>query len=309
MQRYIIVRLFHAVLALFAMSLIVFSLARVSGNPLDVLLPDDATEQDYIQTAEAWGLDKPLHIQYLVYLGRVLKGDFGESIKWPGRSVRELILARFPATLQLALFSLVIAAILAVPLGVLVAVKKDTSIDYGGKVIALLGQAAPSFWVGIMLIWIFAVTLEWLPSSGRDGWTSVIMPSIALGWFQVAAVMRLTRSSMLEVLDTEYVKLARIKGIPDWKVVWKHCLRNAAIAPLTYFGFILGGFLTGSVVTETVFAWPGVGLLAIDALRARDFQVVQSVVLFFGVVYIISSLLVDVLYAYLDPRIRYTSAS
>ena len=307
MQRYIIVRLFHAFLALFAMSIIVFSLARISGNPMDVLLPEDATVQDFEIMTERWGLDKPLHIQYLVYVGNVLRGDFGTSIKWPGRSTRDLILARLPATLELSALALVVAAMLALPLGVLVAVKKDTGIDYAGKVVALLGQAAPSFWVGIVLIWIFAVTLEWLPAAGRDGLTSLILPAFALGWFQVAAVMRLTRSSMLEVLDTEYVKLARIKGIPNWKVIWKHCLRNAAIAPLTYFGFILGGFLTGSVVIETVFAWPGVGLLAIDALRARDFQVVQSVVLFFGVIYIASNLLVDILYAYLDPRIRYTS--
>ena len=306
MQRYIIVRLFHALLALFAMSIIVFSLARISGNPMDVLLPEDATVQDFEIMSERWGLDKPLHIQYLVYVGNVLRGDFGTSIKWPGRSTRDLIFARLPATLELSFLALIVAALLALPLGVMVAVKKDTGIDYAGKVVALLGQAAPSFWVGIVLIWIFAVTLEWLPASGRGGLTSLILPAFALGWFQVAAVMRLTRSSMLEVLDSEYVKLARIKGIPNWKVIWKHCLRNAAIAPLTYFGFILGGFLTGSVVTETVFAWPGVGLLAIDALRARDFQVVQSVVLFFGVIYIASNLLVDILYAYLDPRIRYT---
>ncbi len=306
MQRYIIVRLFHAFLALFAMSIIVFSLARISGNPMDVLLPEDATVQDFEIMSERWGLDKPLHMQYLVYVGNVLSGDFGTSIKWPGRSTRDLIFARLPATLELSFLALIVAAMLALPLGVMVAVKKDTGIDYAGKVVALLGQAAPSFWVGIVLIWIFAVTLEWLPASGRGGLTSLILPAFALGWFQVAAVMRLTRSSMLEVLDSEYVKLARIKGIPNWKVIWKHCLRNAAIAPLTYFGFIIGGFLTGSVVTETVFAWPGVGLLAIDALRARDFQVVQSVVLFFGVIYIASNLLVDILYAYLDPRIRYT---
>ena len=307
MQRYIIVRLFHAFLALFAMSIIVFALARISGNPMDVLLPEDATVQDFEIMTERWGLDKPLHIQYLVYVGNVLRGDFGTSIKWPGRSTRDLIFARLPATLELSALALVVAGLLALPLGVLVAVKKDTGIDYAGKVVALLGQAAPSFWVGIVLIWIFAVTLEWLPASGRGGLTSLILPAFALGWFQVAAVMRLTRSSMLEVLDSEYVKLARIKGIPNWKVIWKHCLRNAAIAPLTYFGFILGGFLTGSVVIETVFTWPGVGLLAIDALRARDFQVVQSVVLFFGVVYIASNLVVDILYAYLDPRIRYTN--
>lgn len=307
MQRYIMIRMAHAMLALFALSIIVFALTRLSGNPMDVLLPDDATEQDYIQMAELWGLDKPLHVQYLVYAGNILQGNFGTSIKWPGKSTKDLILSRLPATLQLSALSLVVAGIISVPLGVLVAVNKDTGIDYAGKVVALLGQAAPSFWVAIILIWVFAVTLGWLPASGKGGFENLIMPSFALGWFQVAAVMRLTRSSMLEVLDTEYVKLARIKGLSERKVIWKHCLRNAAIAPLTYFGFILGGFLTGSVVIETVFAWPGVGRLAIEALRARDFQVVQSVVLFFAVVYILSNLLVDVLYAYIDPRIRFSS--
>jgi peptide/nickel transport system permease protein len=297
----------HALLALFALSIIVFALTRLSGNPLDVLLADDATEQDYIQMAELWGLDKPLHVQYLVYAGNILQGNFGTSLKWPGKSTKDLILSRLPATLQLSALSLVVAGIISVPLGVLVAVNKDTGIDYVGKVVALLGQAAPSFWVAIILIWVFAVTLGWLPASGKGGFKNLIMPAFALGWFQVAAVMRLTRSSMLEVLDTEYVKLARIKGLSERKVIWKHCLRNAAIAPLTYFGFILGGFLTGSVVIETVFAWPGVGRLAIEALRARDFQVVQSVVLFFAVVYIFSNLLVDVLYAYIDPRIRFNT--
>ncbi len=204
--------------------------------------------------------------------------------------------------------ALVVAGLIALPIGVIVAVKKDTGIDYAGKIIALLGQSLSSFWLGIVLMWIFAVMLGWLPTSGRSGLSSIIMPAVALGWYQVAAVMRLTRSSMLEVLDTEYVKLARIKGVPEWKVIWKHCLRNSAIAPLTYFGLIMGGFMTGSVVIETVFVWPGVGLLAIDALRSRDFQVVQSVVLFFAGIYIVCNLLVDILYAYLDPRIRYTEA-
>ena len=305
MQRYIIMRLGHALLALIAISIIVFALTRLSGNPIDVLLPEEAEPEDIERVKEVWGLDKPLHVQYLVYLGNIATGNLGESIKWPGRGAAELIASRLPATLQLASFALVVAAIIALPIGVMVAVKKDTGIDYAGKVIALLGQSLPSFWLGIVLMWIFAVMLGWVPTSGRSGITSFILPALALGYFQVAAIMRLTRSSMLEVLDTEYVKLARIKGIPERKVIWKHSLRNAAIAPLTYFGLILGGFMTGSVVIETVFAWPGVGLLAIDALRSRDFQIVQSVVLFFAGIYIICNLLVDILYAYIDPRIRY----
>ncbi len=305
MQRYIIIRLGHALLALVAISIIVFSLTRISGNPLDVLLPEEATPEDFELAAAVWGLDKPLHMQYLTYLNNIFHGNLGFSIKWPGKNSADLIAARLPATLKLASFALLVAAAIALPIGVMVAVKKDTGIDYAGKIIALLGQSIPSFWLGILLMWVFAVKLGWLPSSGTGGIKHFILPAIALGYFQVAAIMRLTRSSMLEVLDSEYVKLARIKGLPEWKVIWKHSLRNAAIAPLTYFGLLLGGFMTGSVVIETVFAWPGVGLLAIDALRARDFQVVQSIVLFFAVIYIVCNLLVDILYAYVDPRIRY----
>ena len=315
MQRFVIVRVLHAVIALFAVSIIVFALARISGDPLDTLLDIDATEEDFARVSAYWGLDRPLHLQYLRYLGNIFTGNFGESIRWQGRSALELLLERVPATLELAFLSLFVSAILALPIGVLVAVKKDTGIDYLGKLFALLGQSIPSFWLGLILMWVFAVQLGLLPTSGRGSvfpnvaegsFKHLILPAITLGWFQVAALMRLIRSSMLEVLDTEYVKLARIKGIPEWKVVWKHCLRNAMIAPLTYFGLILGGLMTGSVVTETVFTWPGVGLLAIDALRARDFQVVQSVVVFFAAIYILSNLIVDILYAYLDPRIRYT---
>ncbi len=305
MQRFIVVRVFHSLIALVAISIIVFGLARITGNPLDVLLPIEATQEDFDRVEKAWGLDKPLPLQYFKYVSNVLQGDFGDSFKWQDKTARELVVSRFPATLQLASLALIMSIILALPIGVIVAVKKDTGIDYLGKIVALLGQSLPSFWLGIVLMWIFAVQLDLLPTSGKGGIKHMILPAVALGWFQVAAIMRLTRSSLLEVLDTEYVKLARIKGLSERTVIWKHCLRNALITPLTYFGLILGSFLTGSVVTETVFAWPGVGLLAIDAVRARDFQVVQTVVLFFATIYILANLLVDIMYAYLDPRIRY----
>lgn len=307
MQRFIMVRLLHSVIALFAVSIIIFGLARISGDPLDTLLDVDATEEDFARVSAYWGLDQPLHIQYLTYLKNVFTGNFGESIRWQGQNALDLLLERLPATLELAALSLVVSAIIALPIGVVVAVKKDTGVDIAGKMVALLGQSLPSFWLGLILMWIFAVQLGWLPTSGRGSIKHIILPAVALGYFQVAAVMRLTRSSMLEVLDTEYVKLARIKGVAEWKVIWKHCLRNALTAPLTYFGLILGGFMTGSVVTETVFTWPGVGLLAIDAVRAKDFQVVQSVVVFFAGIYIAANLIVDIMYAYLDPRIRYTN--
>lgn len=305
MQRYIARRALQSVLALWVMSLVVFTLARFSGNPLDVMLPLEATAEDYERAAKHWGLDRPLHTQYAIFLGRALQGDFGMSWKWPGRTAMGLVAERLPATLQLAGFALLVSVLVALPIGVLSAVKKGTVWDTAAKVIALLGQSLPGFWLGIVLMWIFAVHLGWFPTSGRGGLQYMILPAIALGWFQVAAIMRLVRSSMLEVLDSEFVKLTRIKGLAEWKVVWKHCLRNASIAPLTFFAIIAGVLMTGSVVTESVFSWPGTGLLVIDAVRARDFQVVQAVVIVFAGIFILTNLLVDILYAYLDPRIRY----
>ena len=305
MQRYITIRFLQSLLALFVMSMIVFSLARMTGDPLDVLLPMEAGEGERERVAKHWGLDRPLYEQYFVFLGKALRGDFGNSWKWQGHTAMGLVLERMPATLQLAGFALVISVVLALPFGVLTAVWRDTLFDSVGKIFAILGQSLPGFWLGIVLMWVFAVMLGWLPTSGRGGIRHMILPSVCLGWFQVATTMRLIRSSMLDVLDSEFVKLTRIKGIPEWKVVWKHCLRNAAITPLTYFAISAGALIIGSVIIESVFAWPGTGLLAVDAVRARDFQVVQAIVIVFAAVFILANLLVDILYAYIDPRIRY----
>jgi peptide/nickel transport system permease protein len=305
MQRYIAQRGLQSVLALWVMSIVVFSLARISGNPLDVMLPLEAGPEEYAVVAHHWGLDKPLYVQYLVFVRNALRGDFGNSWLWQGYTVMSLVRDRLPATLELAGLALAISVLIALPIGVMAAVMKDTPIDSVAKIIALLGQSLPAFWLGIVLMWIFAVQLGWLPPSGRGGIKSLLLPAITLGWFQVAAMMRLVRSAMLEVLDSEFVKLARIKGLPEWKVVWKHCLRNAAIAPLTYFGITAGVLMTGSVVTETVFSWPGIGLLIVDAVRARDYHVVQAVIIIFAAIFIAANLVVDLLYAYLDPRIQY----
>jgi peptide/nickel transport system permease protein len=305
MQRFIARRVFHSLLTIWVMSLVVFGLVRVTGNPLDMMLPLEATAEDYERVSRHWGLDRPLHAQYAIFIAKALRGDFGTSWKWPGHSAMGLVWQRLPATLELAGFALVISIAIALPIGVFSAVWKGSAWDSAAKVIALLGQSLPAFWLGIVLMWIFAVTLGWFPTSGRGGIEYMILPAITLGWFQVAAIMRLVRSSMLEVLDSEFVKLTRIKGLAEWKVVWKHCLRNAAIAPLTFFGIIAGVLMTGAVVTESVFSWPGTGLLVVDAVRARDFQVVQAVVIVFAGIFILTNLLVDIVYAYLDPRIRY----
>ena len=302
MQRYLIYRVGQSILALIGVSILVFFLTRLSGNVLDIYIYP--TPADLERVEKAWGLDKPMVVQYGIYVKNVLRGDWGESWKW-GSGALEIVLEKFPATVQLAAFTLAISTALGLSIGTLVAIKKDTPFDWGGKIITLLGQSLPSFWLGIVLMWVFAVLLGWLPTSGRGGIAHMIMPAITLGWFNVAALMRLTRSAMLEALDSEYVKLARIKGLSEWKVIWKHCLRNAAIAPLTHFGLVAGSLLTSLMVTETVFAWPGTGLLAVEAVQARDYQVIQAVVLFMAGIFIVSNLVVDILYAYLDPRIRY----
>ena len=304
MQRFIVIRFVQALVALFAVSIIVFSLARISGDPLDTLLSFESGPEQRAAVAKYWGLDRPLPEQYLKFIGNALQGDFGTSFKWR-LPVMDLINDRLWNTVQLAGLSLVVATMVALPLGVLSAVKRDTPLDYLGKLIALIGQAAPQFWVGLVLIMIFAVRLELVQTSGKGGFSSYILPAITEGMFYAAAIMRITRSAMLDVLDSEYVKLARIKGLAEWKVIWKHVLRNAAIAPLTLFGLIMGSVLLGAVATETVFAWPGLGFLAFDAVTARDYPLIQAVVLVFSIIFIAVNLFVDVLYAYLDPRIRY----
>ena len=305
MKRYIIIRMFHAVLALIGVSIIVFVLVRASGSPLDVLTPVDATADDIARVSKLWGLDDPLWKQYLLFVGNALQLDFGPSLKFQGQSAMDLIGDSLPATLQLTGFALLFSVMMAVPIGVITAVKKGTWVDTLGKLVALFGQSLPSFWLGIVLIWIFAVTLGWFPAAGRGGISHMVLPGVALGWFSVAAFMRITRSAMLNVLDSEYVKFARMKGLNERSVIWKHSLKNAAIPPLTLFGIIAGTMVTGFITIETVFAWPGIGLLAFSAVLARDYSVVQAMVLLISIMFITLNLVVDILYAYIDPRVRY----
>ncbi len=304
MARFILFRAFHALISLLVITVIVFSLSHLTGSPVDALLPDDATPQQIESLTEHLGLNRPLHVQYLTFLQNAAVGDFGHSTKWKGNTAAEVVLDRLPATLQLGGLAMLISVVIAIPLGVLAAVRRRSIYDSVASIIALLGQSLPAFWLGIVLMWVFAVLLGWLPTSGYGGLSHMILPAIAMAWFQIAALTRLTRSAMLDVLDAEYIKLARIKGVLEPSVIWKHAFRNAAIVPITYFGVLAGSLLTGSVVIETVFAWPGTGLLAIDAIRGRDFPVVQTVVLFFAVFFLAANFIVDLLYAYIDPRIR-----
>ena len=304
MQRYLLRRLLMAIVTLFAVSLIIFIMSRAAGDPRHIYLDDYSTQEDWDRLTLNMGLDKPYYQQYGIFIKDALKGEFGESLS-EGRPSMEIILERFPATLQLGLASFAFSVVLGVPLGILSAVKRGSVLDMLGKVLALVGQSAPVFWLGLMLMFLLAVQLEWLPPYGRQERTSIILPAITLGWFYVAANLRLLRSAMLNVLDSEYVKLARAKGVSSRAVIWKHALRNALIPVLTFAGITLGGMVTGSLVVETVFAWPGLGQLAVKALIGVDYPLLQAVVVVFTLMYVIAALMVDVMYSYIDPRIRY----
>jgi peptide/nickel transport system permease protein len=304
MLRYILVSLLRGVLTLFGVSVITFGLARVSGNPLDVLLPDTATVQDRARVAELWGLDKPVLEQYLIFDSNAIRGDFGTSFRWSGQPAMGLVLQRLPETLKLTTVALAISIIVAVPLGVIAATHRGGVLDRLAVAVAVVGLSMPSFWLSIMLVWVFSVLLNWLPTSGLGGVDHMLMPSFVLALFALAALTRLIRSAMLDVLDSEYVKLARLKGLPEWRVIWKHALKNAAIPPLTFVGTILVTLLTGTVIVESIFNWPGIGLLALDATSARDYPVIQAVTLFGSFAFIFMNLVVDILYAWVDPRVR-----
>ena len=304
MRRFLAIRFLQTLVALFAITLIVFGLTHLTGSPVDALLPDDASQAQIESLIRHWGLDRPLHEQYLAFLGNALQGDLGVSLKWRGYTAMEVVLQRLPATLKLGGLSVLISIVVAIPLGVIAARHRGTMVDKSANVVALLGQSLPQFWLGIMLIWIFAVGLGWFPTSGQGGLQHMILPAVAMASFQIAALTRLTRSAMLDTLRSEYIKLARLKGVSEHKIIWKHALRNAAIVPLTYFGLLSGSLLTGSVVIESVFAWPGTGLLSIEAIRGRDYPVVQAVVILFAVVFLAINYVVDALYALVDPRIR-----
>jgi peptide/nickel transport system permease protein len=303
--RFLALRIGSSLFALLIITIIVFLLSHLSGSPVDALLPDDATQEQIDSFIREWGLDKPLWQQYLTFLANALQGDFGTSLKWPGEDAMGFVLDRVPATLQLGGLAILISVVIALPLGIAAAVYKGSPIDNGAQMFALLGQSMPNFWLGIVLIWVFSVWLGWLPTSGMGTFAHVILPAIAIAWFQISALARLTRSAMLEVLDAEYIKLARVKGVSEWKVIWKHALRNAAVVPLTYFGILAASILTGSVVIETVYSWPGMGWVAIEAIRGRDFPVVQAVIIAYAVIYMLSNLFVDLLYVIVDPRIRH----
>ncbi len=311
MYRFIIRRLGYMFLTMLIATLLVFTLSRIVGDPRLLYVQ----EGGYGLSEEAWDalgvklhLDKPVIFQYGYWLGDALRGDLGESML-DRKPVVEILWDASGATLQLAVFGWLFATLVGLPLGVLSAVKRGSVWDYLGRGVALMGQTLPVFWVGIMGILIFSVYLGWLPTGTRPDEFSpkhFIMPAITLGWFSAAGYLRLTRSAMLDVMDSEYVKLARAKGVNATAVIWKHAFRNAIIAPLTFSSLVLAGFITGAIVTETVFSWPGLGRLAFTAVDDNDFPLMVGLMLLFTLMFLVVNLLTDILYAYVDPRIRYT---
>jgi peptide/nickel transport system permease protein len=302
--RFVFGRLLQSLVALALLSVVVFILARATGDPLHLILPMSATEEDYAEARRYLGLDRPYIQQYLSFVGRAVTGDFGISLR-SRRPVSELIRERLPNSLSLAAFAMGISLAIAFPLGVLAAVKKGTGLDRTAQIIAVLGQSLPTFWVAIVLVEFVAGRLQWLPAGGLEGFASYILPGFTLGWFVVAGMMRLLRSAMLEVLDSEYVKLARVKGVVEHRVVWRHALKNALIPVVTFAGIYFAILVTTAIVVETVFAWPGLGRLAYEGISSRDFPVIQAVVLTTAAIVAAVSLCVDCLYAVIDPRIRH----
>ena len=305
MQRFLIRRLIAGLVVIVLVSFLVFSLSRLAGDPRLLYTDGYTTADSFEELGRQLGLDKPFVVQYALWMANAARGDFGVSLS-ARTSAINVIRERIPATLELTAGAIVFALITGVPLGVLSAVKRGTFWDYAGRTFALFGQAIPAFWLGIMLILIFAVQFDLLPTSRRGDWSHYVLPSITLGWVASAGFLRLVRSAMLEILDSEYVKFARAKGVSLQIVIWKHALRNSLIPPLTFAGVLMGAFLTGAVVVETVFGWPGLGSLAVKAVLNNDFPVMTGVVMIFAATFVVANFLVDILYAYVDPRIRYS---
>ena len=303
MRAYVLSRLGQTVLVVLLSLTAVFGMVRLSGDPVLLFMPMDIQAKDVNEFRQRLGFNDPLPVQYARFMAGALRGDFGESLRYR-RDALGLVLERLPATALLAATSILLTLVIAVPLGVLTAVRRDTFVDHAGTVATVLGQATPGFWLGLMLIYVFSVQLRWLPTGGMGGVAHLVMPSVVLAAFFSARIARLTRSSVLDTLNEDYVKTARAKGLGEGRVIGKHTLRNSAIPIVTLAGLEAGQVLGGAVITETIFAWPGLGRLTVQALLNRDFPVVLAAVFFISLMYTMINLVVDLVYGWLDPRVH-----
>ncbi|HJR02335.1 MAG TPA: ABC transporter permease [Methylomirabilota bacterium] len=306
MKAYVLRRLWQSALTLVGVSVLVFVILRVvPGDPAKMLLPEGAPQSAVDELNRHLGLHEPLHVQYGLFLKSVFQGDFGQSFQYRAPALR-VVTERLAATVQLALAALLITVLVGGSLGIVAAVRRGTRYDYASTILAVLGQSLPNFWLGIMLILLFGVALRWLPTSGFETWRHLILPAVTLAAFPMALVARLTRSSMLEILGRDFIRTGRAKGLAERAVILRHALRNAAVPLLTVVGLQIGTLLGGAVITESVFAWPGMGKLVVDAIFFRDFPVVQTVLILSATIFVVINLLVDLLYTVIDPRIRYS---
>jgi len=305
MRRYIIYRLLLGLVTIIGVSIIVFAISRLSGDVALLLAPTEATEAELQAIRASLGLDKSIPVQYFIFIKNALHGDLGTSLAFKV-PVMQIILNRIPNTLQIGLTAFILGNFFGVLFGMISATKPGSFTDWSGKLFALIGQAIPGFWLAVMMMMVFAVYLKWLPTSGMGNIKNMVMPVISLSWFQIAFTMRLTRSSLIDVMDSDYVKLARIKGNPESMVIWKHALRNAIIPVVSMAGMQLATLVGGSVFIETIFRWPGVGTLMVSAINGRDYPMIQAITLVISASIIVVNLIIDLLLAYIDPRIKYT---
>lgn len=296
-------RFLSALVVVFGVACLVFLLIHlIPGDPVDVMLGETARPADKEALRQSLGLSRPIHEQGIQYFKGLITLDWGTSI-FSGRSVSSLLLERLPATVELGIAALLIAVMIALPLGIVAAIRRNTLLDIGAMGFSLLGISIPNFWLGPMLIMVGALWLGWFPVSGRQGWSSLVLPAFTLGTAMAAILSRMIRSALLEVIHEDFVRTARAKGVPEWKVIVHHGLRNALLPIITLLGLQLGAILGGAVITETVFSWPGVGLLTVEAIQRRDYPVVQASVLCISLTYVLVNLFTDVVYHWIDPRV------
>jgi len=304
MRTYILKRIFHSVFVIVAAVVIVFVLLHLSGDPAQLMVAVDATPEEIEAVRKKMGFDQPVYVQLGRFAARLARGDMGDSLRF-SRPVLPIVLERLPATIELTMVAMFISVLLAVPAGVISATRRNSGLDHFVMSMTLVGQTVPVFWLGLMLVLVFSVNLRWFPAFGRGGWDQLVLPAITLAAFSAARIARLVRSQMLDELGRDYISTARAKGLSEWIVVYFHALKNASSLAITIIGLQMGHLLAGAVITETIFAWPGLGRLLVQSIHNRDYPMIQAAVLIVAVTFVVINLAVDILYTYLDPRIRY----